>query len=249
MRSSRIYTDQVLDGIDRVGLRDNAAHYLSRVLRVCVGDGVILFNGNGRDYSGNITDVQRQQVNIDLTGDVNPVKESPLRITLVQAICRGERMDYSLQKATELGVHAVQPVFTHRVGVKLAGKRLASRMDHWRAVVISSCEQSGRAMVPGIWSPMSFEQWLSCNGDTESRTLRILLDPLARMGLTECIIPDGDVCMLVGPEGGMSPDEIDQARSAGVTAVSIGPRIMRTETAGPAAIAVLQALAGDFRSR
>jgi 16S rRNA (uracil1498-N3)-methyltransferase len=96
---------------------------------------------------------------------------------------------------------------------------------------------------------MSFEQWLSCNGDTESRTLRILLDPLARMGLTECIIPDGDVCMLVGPEGGMSPDEIDQARSAGVTAVSIGPRIMRTETAGPAAIAVLQALAGDFRSR
>lgn len=242
MRLSRIYTAQALtvDGV--VELEGQASHYLARVLRVSAGDPVTLFNADGRDYMGQVVEVKRQSVKVRILSVRQPGNESPLKISLVQAISRGERMDYSLQKATELGVARIQPVISSRVEVRLDEKRADKRLAHWRAVVVSACEQSGRARVPDVGAPMSLNEWLSGPGTSES----LVLDPLARQRLSTYSIQSDAVSVLVGPEGGFSEAEIRQIGSAGVAAVSLGPRVLRTETAGPAAITLLQSMAGDF---
>lgn len=242
MRNSRLYTPQPLIAADSVELAEAASHYLVRVLRMSVGDPVVLFNGDGWDYSGQIDRVQRQCVSVKLSKRCSPGNESDLKITLVQAISRGERMDYSLQKATELGVSRIQTLTSQRVEVRLSEKVLAKRLAHWQGVVISACEQSGRAIVPDVIAPISLAEWVA----SPESSLRLVLDPQAGFSLTSLSLEGQAVSILVGPEGGLSPDELKQARTAGITAVSLGPRVLRTETAGPAAIAVLQANAGDF---
>ena len=206
-----------------------------------MGDRVILFNGDGRNYPGEISEIQRQSVLVKLFDSQVPGNESPLKITLVQAISRGERMDYSLQKATELGVFCIQPVISSRVEVRLDDKRQARRLIHWQGVVISACEQSGRATVPEVNPPLSLEQWLAA----VDAYPRLVLDPAAVIKMSSFSITGEAVSILVGPEGGFTDEELERVRSGGVTAVSFSPRILRTETAGPAAIAVLQAIAGD----
>ena len=161
MRQSRIYSSQSLASTQTVELTGPASHYLARVLRVSNGDPVTLFNGDGRDYTGEILEVQRNCVIVRLGESRSAGNESPLKITLVQAISRGERMDYTLQKATELGVSCIQPLSCHRVEVRLDEKRQAKRLIHWQGVVISACEQSGRAVVPEVLPPCSLDQWLS----------------------------------------------------------------------------------------
>jgi len=206
-----------------------------------MGDRVTLFNGDGRNYPGEISQIQRQSVLVKLLDSQVPGNESPLKITLVQAISRGERMDHSLQKATELGVFRIQPVISSRVEVRLDDKRQARRLSHWQGVVISACEQSGRATVPEVQAPLSLEQWLVAIDAYP----RLVLDPAAEIKMSSLSITGGAVSILVGPEGGFTDGELERVRSGGVTAVSFGPRILRTETAGPASIAVLQAIAGD----
>jgi len=242
MRLSRIFIPEVLTVGETVVLKGQAAHYLTRVLRLAVADAVTLFNGNGEDYSGEVREIDRQRVLISLSGKQDPGTESALKIKLVQAISRGERMDYTVQKAAELGVHSVQPLFTSRVAVRLDDKRRVKRLEHWRGVVTSACEQSGRAVVPPILEPLSLTDWLADEDDTQ----RLVLDPDAGLKLSKCKITGDSVSVLIGPEGGFSPDEIKQMTAKGVTGVSLGPRIFRTESAGPAAITVLQVLAGDF---
>ena len=242
MRLSRIFIPEGLMVGETVVLEGQAAHYLTRVLRLSVADAVTLFNGNGEDYSGVVREIDRQRVLISLSEKRDPGTESPLKIKLVQAISRGERMDYTVQKAAELGVYSVQPLFTSRVAVRLDDKRRAKRLEHWRGVVKSACEQCGRALVPQILEPLSLTEWLADEGDTQ----RLVLDPDAGFKLSKCGISGDSVSVLIGPEGGLSPDEIKQMTAKGVTGVSLGPRIFRTETAGPAAIAVLQVIAGDF---
>ena len=242
MRQSRIYTPQVLAKEEKVELTGSASHYLSRVLRLSAGNTVTLFNGDGRDYSGEICDVQRQSVAIKLIGSRILENESPLKITLVQAISRGERMDHSLQKATELGVCCIQPVTSQRVEVRLDEKRWAKRLAHWQGVVISACEQSGRAVVPDVKEPIYLDEWVKIS---EGLT-RLVLDPTAKTRLSSLSATTGAISVVVGPEGGFSDGEMKDLSMGGVKGVSIGPRVLRTETAGPAAIAVLQAICGDF---
>jgi len=242
MRLSRIYISRQLTVGDTVELKDQAAHYLTRVLRLAVGDAVTLFNGNGKDYSGEVRKIDRKTVRVGLLGKQAPGTESPLKITLVQAISRGERMDYTVQKAAELGVYAIQPIFTSRVAVRLDDKRRIKRLSHWRGVVTSACEQSGRAMVPQVYEPLTLVDWLKVEDDTR----RLVLNPDAGSKLSDCKITADAVSVLVGPEGGFSEEEIDLVTANGVDSVSLGPRIFRTESAGPAALAVLQVIAGDF---
>lgn len=242
VRQSRIHSSRPLSSLEEVELTGASGHYLVRVLRLREGDSVVLFDGDGRDYSGEVREIRRQRVLVRLTGSQAAGNESALDITLVQAISRGERMDYSLQKATELGVTCIQPVMSSRVGVRLKEDRMAKRLAHWRGVVVSACEQSGRAVVPEVRQPVSLGHWLSAGG----QSLRLVLDPSAGQRLS-AISPTGNaISLLVGPEGGLSGAEMEEVRSRGVSAVSLGPRVLRTETAGPAAISVLQAIAGDF---
>jgi len=242
MRCSRLYTPQVLLSADMIELSGPACHYLARVLRLKEGDSVTLFNGDGRDYSGQICAIQRQQALIRLVGSRVPGNESRLKITLVQAISRGDRMDYAVQKATELGVFCVQPVISHRVEVRLDKKRLAKRLAHWQGVVISACEQSGRAVVPKVKEPLGLDEWVA--GTEVSQ--RLVLDPAAALKISSLPTAGNTVSILVGPEGGFTDRELEDVQAAGMTAVSLGTRVLRTETAGPAAIAVMQAAAGDL---
>jgi 16S rRNA (uracil1498-N3)-methyltransferase len=242
MRRSRIYTPQSLASPGSVELEASASHYLLRVLRLAPGDPVTLFNGDGWDYAGEVSEVQRRCIRVSINGSQIPNNESPLRITLVQAISRGDRMDYSLQKATELGVSDIQPVTSARVEVRLDDKRKSKRLAHWQGVVISACEQSGRAVLPQVHPPLTLFEWLSASSGSE----RLVLDPKANSSLSEITLTSKAVSILVGPEGGFSSTEIETIGAQDITAVSLGPRVLRTETAGPAAVCVLQARAGDL---
>ncbi len=223
-------------------LEGSAGHYVARVLRLSKGDAIILFNGDGADHEAVISEIRSQRVTVLITGSVAAAAESPLRITLVQAVCRGERMDYVLQKATELGVFCIQPLISQRVEVRLDAARQKKRMLHWQGVVTSACEQSGRAVVPEVKSPLSLTAWLG----VADYPVSLVLDPLAGDRLSGVKIEADSVAVLVGPEGGFTDDEVKAAREKGLLAVSMGPRVLRTETAGPAAMAVLQARLGDL---
>jgi 16S rRNA (uracil1498-N3)-methyltransferase len=242
MRISRLHTEQPLSPGERVQLDERSGHYLSRVLKLRVGNPLVLFNGDGADYAGVIESLAHDGPVVMVNSRLPAAAESPLALTLVQAISRGERMDQTLQKATELGVMVIQPVFTQRVEVRLNGARLEKRMRHWRGVVIAACEQCGRATLPSLEAPVDLFQWLGRPGDS----LRLVLDPTVDRKLSGLALKERDISVLVGPEGGLTDPEFVQLEQAGVLAVRMGPRVLRTETAGPAAIAVLQALAGDF---
>jgi len=224
LRIHRIHTDQSLEPEAEILLQGAPAHYLTRVLRVVPGQSVVLFNGDG------------------VLGRVPARPESPLRITLVQALSRGERLDQTLQKSTELGMATFQPLISERVEVRFKPDRQDKRMEHWRNVVISACEQCGRAFIPAVYEPLSLGEWLGL----DRQGPRLVLEPGADSALTRISLED-KVSLLVGPEGGFSDSELALMRLHDVQAASLGPRILRTETAGLAAIAILQALAGDFR--
>lgn len=242
MRQSRIYTPQTLNCADRIELEGPASHYLSRVLRLSEGHMVTMFNGDGFDYPGEICGVKGQRVQVNLGMGCLVENESPLKITLVQAISRGERMDYSLQKATELGVFCIQPVTSRRVEVRLDEKRQARRLLHWQGVVISACEQSGRAVVPEVKTPISLDAWVAAKDGSP----RLALDPDAAPRLSAFRTHKDAISILVGPEGGFSVEELQNLYTNGVSGVSLGARVLRTDSAGPAAIAILQAGIGDM---
>ena len=241
LRICRIFTEQALEPESPAVLEGDAAHYLARVLRATTGQPVVLFNGDGADYASEICSMARDRVELRVLSRLPARSESPLRITLVQGLSRGERMDLILQKATELGVAAIQPVFTARSEVRLKPDRLQRRMEHWRRVIVTACEQSGRARVPTLVDPVDVRVW----AQREATGVRILLHPGGDQQLAR-LQPGGAVELLIGPEGGLEDQELETLQHLGIKPVSLGPRILRTETAGPAAIAVLQAVAGDF---
>jgi len=242
MRISRVFTDQHLQPGQTVSLDEESGHYLAKVLRLQADDPIVLFNGDGSDYAGTLVSVPRKAVEVTVNSRLPATPESNLHITLVQAVGRGGRMDYSLQKCTELGVAAIRPVFTERVEVQLDERRLARRMKHWLAVIRSACEQGGRAVIPELQAPLDLHEWMANPGSAA----RFMLDGKADAVLSGQTIREEQVELLVGSEGGLSGRERKMAGLAGVTLVSLGPRVLRTETAGPAGVAVLQALAGDF---
>jgi 16S rRNA (uracil1498-N3)-methyltransferase len=244
MRLTRAYIDAPLAAGTRVTLPEDAAAHLVRVLRLRVGDGCVLFNGDGQDHDARLVEAGKRGAVAEVLASRAIANESPLRIVLLQGIARGEKMDLVLQKATELGVARIVPVDAQRTEVRLEGERLRKRVAHWRSVVVSACEQCGRARIPQVSDPVAIGDIGYHAGDA---TLRLTLDPDGGHALPAlAIAAESTVALAVGPEGGWSPRDRDALRAAGFEGLRLGPRILRTETAGLAAIAALQALHGDL---
>lgn len=228
-----------------VSLTANAAAHANRVLRMQAGDKAILFNGDGNDYVCELTLVKKTEV-VAKVKSINHVEsESPLKIILAQAISTGDRMDFTIQKAVEMGVTAIQPIASQRSVVKLSGERMEKRREHWQNVVISACEQSGRAIVPEVLPALPLANWLAQNTVTG---LRITLSPTATQTLHNLAKPNDEICLLIGAEGGLTDKEIELAEVQGFIPVRLGKRILRTETAPLAAIAAIQTLWGDYQN-
>ena len=244
MRLTRVHVDSPLAAGSEVVLPDSAAAHLSRVLRLTVGDECVLFNGDGNDYAAHITAIGKREMRVAVAASREVDNESPLAITLLQGVARGEKMDLILQKATELGVTAIAPLWSQRSEVRLDEARTEKRLAHWRGVVTSACEQCGRARVPKVAAPVSLA---AAMGALPGGGLRLILDPEGELALGTLTIGDGaSVVLAVGPEGGWSPADREQLRAAGFQGLKLGPRILRTETAGLAAISALQSRLGDL---
>ena len=244
MRVNRFLVDQALAPGMQVRLPESAATHLVRVLRAGVGDSCIVFNGDGHDYAARIVAIGKRETRVEVGCAAAVDSESPLRIVLVQALARGEKMDLVLQKATELGVAGFVPVMSERSEVRLDGERADKRLGHWRNVVGAACEQCGRATVPSLAAPTSIAEAMSA---LPPESLRVLLDPQATHTAGQLLLqPDAEVVLAIGPEGGWSPRDRATLQEAGFDGMRLGPRILRTETAGLAAIAALQSRYGDL---
>jgi 16S rRNA (uracil1498-N3)-methyltransferase len=245
VRKTRLYTPQALKLGQQLELEAEPAHHLLTVLKGRVGHSLELFNGDGCNYRGLLKHVERARAWVDIAEQSEHEAEPALVLTLVQAVCRGEKMDWVVQKAVELGVSQIEPIFSERTEVHLSDERSDKRLKHWRAIAVAACEQSGRTRVPEVSAPVEFKAWLSARILERARATSLMLEPKASHRLRE--MPQSQhVQILVGPEGGFSERELDLAREHGVSAVRMGPRVLRTETAGIAALAALQSLHGDF---
>jgi len=244
MRLTRVHVDMPLLRGSELALPEGPATHLTRVLRLEVGDECVLFNGDGHDYPARIVSSGKRELRVVVGAGQPVVRESPLSITLLQGVARGEKMDLILQKATELGVASIAPLWSQRSEVKLDPVRAQKRLAHWRGVVVAACEQSGRARVPEVAAPLPLATALALlPGDG----LKLILDPEGECRLGTLALQSGTPLVLaVGPEGGWSPADREQLRGAGFVGLRLGPRVLRTETAGLAAIAALQARFGDF---
>jgi 16S rRNA (uracil1498-N3)-methyltransferase len=240
----RFWVPGPLSAGSRIDLPERAARHVG-VRRLREGDAVVLFDGNRGEYAATLAKITRQGVSADIGSRHDVERESPLRLTLAQGISSGDRMDLTLQKATELGVTAIVPLACERSVVRLSPERAARRLEHWRQILISACEQCGRNRVPALAPVMDLEDWLASLGPTTDQ--RLLLDPLADAGMAE-VRPQAasGVLLLVGPEGGFAAHELAATHRSGFQGARLGPRILRTETAPLAAIAILQALHGDL---
>lgn len=244
--STRLLVSGTLINGAEVELDRDRSRYVGKVLRARVGDSLQLFNGEGPEWTATIAHISKTSVRLRVGECVEKQVESPLKIHLVQGISRGDRMDLVVQKAAELGVKRVTPVLTEYGVVKLDAQRAEKRREHWQKIANSACEQSGRTRLPLIDSPLPLKHWF---GDKPASVgAELILQPRAREPLAAVPAPETKVCVLIGPEGGFSDTEYEDASVAGFRAVSLGPRVLRTESAAIATLAVLQALWGDFKS-
>jgi 16S rRNA (uracil1498-N3)-methyltransferase len=243
---ARFHVQGKLGNGSEVRLQPDAAHHAVRVLRLAVGEPVVLFDGRGGEFEARITRIDRGDVSVKTGAHLDVERESPLHIRLVQGLSGGDRMDITLQKAVELGVAAIQPVATERSVVKLKNERAQRRVEHWQNLVISACEQCGRNRVPEVSPLMSLPDWLAqLDMPAPDYEARLLLSPAATVPL-KALSPVPRMTLLIGPEGGLSPAETQLAQSRGFKPVRLGPRILRTETAALATLSAIQALWGDF---
>jgi 16S rRNA (uracil1498-N3)-methyltransferase len=220
------------------------AYHVARVLRLREGAPLNVFDGAGSEFRAEIVRVAGDKVTVVLGLQLPPAGESPLKITLIQGISRSERMDWTLQKATELGVHAIAPVLTARSVVRLDAKQAEKKRSHWHSIVIGACEQCGRSRIPSIAAPITLRDHLS---NVRKEGLRLVLSPVAPASLAGIASLPPKVEVLIGPEGGLEDEELAAAAKAGFMPVRLGPRVLRTETAAVVALSVLQALWGDLQ--
>jgi 16S rRNA (uracil1498-N3)-methyltransferase len=243
---ARFHFEGRLGNGSEVRLQPDAAHHAVRVLRLNVGEPVVLFDGRGGEFEARITRIDRDEVSVKTGAHLDIERESGLNIQLVQGLSSGDRMDITLQKAVELGVAAIQPVATERSVVKLKDERAQRRVEHWQNLVISACEQCGRNRVPEVLPLLDLPDWLArLNALVPDDEARLLLSPAATVPLKE-LVPPARMMLLIGPEGGLSAAETQLAQSRGFRPVRLGPRILRTETAALAALSAIQTLWGDF---
>ena len=226
---------------DHIELPEPIAHHALRVLRLNVGDTLMLFDGEGTEYLAVIESAGRS-VSVRIESSERVDRESPLSVTLYQALPAGDKMDWVVQKAVELGVNAIVPVAAERSVLKLTGDRAAKRLAHWQSVAVSACEQCGRNRVPQVGGILPWPQALAACAATH----RLILAPGGQVRLRDMPPLTGEIALFVGPEGGWSEPERAAARAAGLQPLSLGPRVLRTETAGLAALAALAARFGDF---
>ncbi len=238
----RIYLPVPLVTGQVVELDDNARRHAVQVLRLREGDALVLFNGEGGEYEAVIDRADKRAVTARVGTFHDMDRESPLAVHLGLGIAKGERMDFALQKATELGVAAITPLFTERVVVRLDAKRLAKRMEHWQGVTVAACEQSGRNRLPRLHPAVPLDDWLV----TRDEACRLFLDPRADRTLPDLARPSGAVALAIGPEGGFSERERSRVSEHDFTGVRLGPRVLRTETAALTALAAVQVLWGDL---
>jgi 16S rRNA (uracil1498-N3)-methyltransferase len=243
MNQPRFYCRDALAPGAHIELPEPVARHAVRVLRLPPGATITLFDGRGGEYPARIERIEKDRVHAELGAWQEIERESRLAVTLVQAVQAGEKMDFTIQKAVELGVAGIVPVDSRRSVARLAGERAAKRVAHWQGVAASACEQCGRNQVPLVTPLEKLENWLA---RPAGKAMRLLLAPDATATLAD-LTPAGEIQLLIGAEGGLDPQEVLAARQAGFQAVRLGPRVLRTETAGLAALAAMQALWGDFK--
>jgi 16S rRNA (uracil1498-N3)-methyltransferase len=241
VRLTRVYVEQALAAGQSASIGGTAANHIARVLRLREGAALTLFDGRGGEYAASVTGIRKETVQVDVHEHRVIERESALDLTLVQGVSRGERMDWVMQKATELGVRRIVPVLTERTVVRLDDRQGERKLQHWRAIVAAACEQCGRNRVPEVTSPLGLYETLRTL-DTEAT--RVLLSPAGKLRVGDLPRPTR-VTLLIGPEGGLADNEEYAAVAAGFRQVQLGPRILRTETAALAALAALQHDFGD----
>ncbi|MDH3413672.1 MAG: 16S rRNA (uracil(1498)-N(3))-methyltransferase [Gammaproteobacteria bacterium] len=244
MRKTRIYVRSDLKEGASIRLEGEQARYLNKVLRLDAGANFILFNGKGGEFEARVERATRDAVDAQVVAFVKTERESPLDVTLVQGLSRGERMDFTIQKAVELGVHVIVPVTTERSVIRLDGQRRARRLEHWRSIAVNACQQCGRTRLPRIDAIASLDDWLA-NGFQPDVDTGWVLSPGARLK-PDALTQADHVVLLIGPEGGLSDAEMARVTRSGLKPLSLGPRILRTETAAVAALTALQLKLGDL---
>lgn len=242
MRIARLYLPHPLQAGARIALEQESAHYLRTVLRLRQGAKLSVFNGRGGEFSAWVAQLNRKFVILEIGDWLDREAESAIRVELGLGLSRGERMDFAIQKAVELGVSSLTPLVTERCVVQLKGDRKDQKLKHWRKIVQNACEQSGRNVPPPIAEPMELNRWLAGQSG-----LKLFLDPYSDKALNQLAPQNGRISLLSGPEGGFSDQEREMARAAGFIPIALGPRILRTETAALAALAAIQTLWGDFK--
>ncbi|WP_026377431.1 16S rRNA (uracil(1498)-N(3))-methyltransferase [Aestuariibacter salexigens] len=242
MRIPRIYHSQLLSSDSQIALEKDAVNHVVNVLRLKPGHPVVLFNGDGNEYSGSLVHTDKRSATVNIDAKLSLSVESSLSIHLAQGVSKGDRMDWAIQKAVELGVNDITPVITERCAVKLPPERWEKKRGQWQKIAIGACEQSGRNVVPDIHPVISVSEWMQ----QSTNQLRLILQPKSTHRLRQLSLPTGGVRLLIGPEGGLSDQEMYSAEQCGFHGVDLGPRILRTETAAVAAIATLQAMYGDL---
>jgi len=243
VRLTRVYVDAALTAGARGLVSGSAANHIARVLRLGAGDALTLFDGRGGEYAARIELLRKGAVEVAIGEHSAVERESPLAVTLAQGISRGERMDWVIQKATELGVRRIVPLFTARSMVRLDAHQAEKKFQHWHGILVAACEQCGRNRLPELQAPTDLEEFLAASATSED--MRLLLSPAGRVRIS-ALKPGRKITVLIGPEGGLAPEESAAASARGFTPVQLGPRILRTETAAIAALAALQAALGDI---
>ena len=242
MRIPRFYIDDNLVVDNTLEMPTELAHYMGNVLRLKVGAPIVLFNGNGHDYPSEVVDIYKRKATVVVNSQISLSLESPLHIHLGQGVSKGDRMELALQKSVELGVSEITPIITENCNVKLDQERWLKKHQSWQKLVIAACEQSQRNVLPTLHMPVTLNQWLG----QPSELSKIILAPGAKTYLSTLHKPKRGFRLIIGPEGGLSEQEVYTAQELGYQAVNIGPRILRTETAAIASLSILQSHFGDI---
>lgn len=245
MRIPRFYCPCLLTVEQSFTLPEEVFRHAIQVLRLQVGESLLLFNGEGGEYLANLTEINKRSATVLIQSFDPNERESSLALTLVQALVKPDKMDFALQKAVELGISAFQPLITQRSVVRTDKEKIEKKLQHWQAVTISACEQSGRTRLPKIYAPQTLDQYLSQLNDN---TTYLLLAPGSAQDLSQITVQTNHVAVLIGPEGGFTVEEVEACLAAKMQSIALGKRILRAETASTSVLAILQLLHGDLGS-